>query len=107
MAELKKYIAEAFKNVHATLRLAHGSEQCTLSEVQAALQNNNNRISTKTDESLTEFDRVASFYSKGEDKRLESPSMYLSSKETRVASSLLLTNLVKACRIILLAISGS
>ena len=48
MAELKDYIAEAFKNVHATLQLAHGSEQRTLSEVQAALQDNNNRISTKT-----------------------------------------------------------
>ena len=27
IAELKDYIAEAFKNVHATLQLAHGSEQ--------------------------------------------------------------------------------
>ena len=49
MAEIKDYIAEAFKNLHATLQLAHGSEQRTLSEVQAALQDNNNRISTKTD----------------------------------------------------------
>ena len=47
------------------------------------------------------------FYSWGEDKRLESPSMYLSSKETRVAGSLLLKNLGKARSIILLAISSS
>ena len=33
--------------------------------------------------------------------------MYLSSKETRVTGSLLLTNLVKARSIIMLAISGS
>ena len=52
MAELKDYIAEALKNVHATLQLAHESEQRTLSEVHAALQDNNNRISTKTAPSL-------------------------------------------------------
>ena len=31
MAKLEDYIAEAFKIVHATLQLAHGSEQRTLS----------------------------------------------------------------------------
>ena len=59
MAELKDYIAEAFKNVHATLQLAHGSEQRTLSEVQTALQGNNNRISTKTASCLL-FNRIRS-----------------------------------------------
>ena len=80
-----------------------------MSEVHAALQDNNDRISTKTAASLPLFkgqskEDVDEFLTEllplsihGEKtKRLESPSMYLSSKETQVAGSLLLTNLVKA-----------
>ena len=77
-----------------------------MSEVHAALQDNNDRISTKTAASLPlskgqskedvdEF-LTLSIHVEIKTKRLESPSMYLSSKETQVAGSLLLTNLVKA-----------
>ena len=85
MAELKDYIAEAFKNVHATLQLTHGSEQRTLldfrttiavfpqRQLAASLHLLKAQSKEDVDGFFTEFDRVASFYSWGEDKKAREP----------------------------------